>query len=125
MLTGVYILQTNRHLFSGRAVESTCQFCCLEAEDIYHMATRCPAFHDIRVATVLRLKQIVVEQCSCDEWRTYFPDWDIVLKVLICPDCVTPLVPELSVPLKCIEKVARTFFYKIHLKRLRLCKQRE
>ena len=58
VLTGVYILQSTRHSFSGGTIDATCQLCCLEDEDIYHLVTRCPAFHDIRVATVERLKQI-------------------------------------------------------------------
>ena len=62
ILTVVYILQSNRHPFSGKAIDSTCQLCCLEEEDIYHMVTLCPAFHDIRMSSVERLKQIVVEQ---------------------------------------------------------------
>ena len=62
VLTGVYILQSNRHLFSGGTVDATCQLCCLEEEDIYHLVTRCLAFYDIRVTTVERLRQIGLEQ---------------------------------------------------------------
>ena len=126
VLTSVYILQSNRHSFSGGAVDPTCQFCRLENEDIYHMVTRCPAYHDIRVTTMHQLRQIVLQKCSMsDEWRSHFCNWDTILKVLMCPDCITPLVPELSVSIICIEKLARTFFYTLHRKRLRLCKQRE
>ena len=49
ILTGVYILQSNRHLFSGKTIDSTCQLC---DEDLYHMVTWCPAFHDIRMSSV-------------------------------------------------------------------------
>ena len=48
ILTGVYMLQVNRHLFSGGSIEPTCQLCWLEEEDIYHLATRCPAYHEVR-----------------------------------------------------------------------------
>ena len=125
VLTGVYILQSNIHLFSGGTVDATCQLCCLEEKDIYHLVTRCPAFYDIRVATVERLRQIVLEQIGGNVWSTYFKDWEMILRVLICPDCVRPMVPGLSVSLNHIEKVSRTFFYKVHLKRLNLLKQRE
>ena len=33
VLAGVYILQSNRHSFSGGVVEPTCQLCFLEDED--------------------------------------------------------------------------------------------
>ena len=38
------------------SVVATCQLCCLEEEDIYHLVTRCPTFYDIRVATVCLLE---------------------------------------------------------------------
>ena len=34
VLTGVYILQSTRHSFSGGTIDATCQLCCLEDEDI-------------------------------------------------------------------------------------------
>ena len=89
------------------------------------MVTRCPAFHDIRMSSVERLKQIVVEQSGGSVWCSTFESWDTILKVLICPDCVTPLVPGLSESLNNIEKVSRTFFYKVHFKRLKLLSQQE
>ena len=110
VLAGVYILQSNRHSFSGGVVEPTCQLCFLEDEDVYHLVTRCPAYYDIRVATVERLRQIVLEQMGADVWSTYFRDWNTILRTLICPDCVIPMVPGLSVSLTHIEKVSRTFF---------------
>ena len=57
VFTGVHILQTHRNLFSGEAVEPICQLCLLEED----LVTRCPAFHDIRVVTVQRLKKRVLE----------------------------------------------------------------
>ena len=96
---------------------------CWFEEDTYHMVTRCPSFHDIRVSSVDQLKQKVVEQSGGSVWSSYF--YTCILKVLICPDCVTPLVPGLLVSFYNIEKVSRTFFYKVHLKRLKLLRQRE
>ena len=125
ILTGVYILQSNRHPFSGKTIDSMCQLCCLEEEDLYYMVTLCPAFHDIRMYSVERLKQIVVKQSGGSVWCSTFESWDTIMKVLICPDCVTPLVPRLSYSLNNIENVSRTLFYKVHLKRLKLLGQRE
>ena len=89
------------------------------------MATWCPAFHDIHMSSVERLKQIVVDQSGGSVWCSTFESLDTILKVLICPDCVTPLVPGLSESLNNIEKVSRTFFNKVHLKRLKLLSRRE
>ena len=72
------------------------------------MVTRCPAFHDICMSSVECLKLIVVEQSGGSVWCSTFESWDTILKVLICPDCVTPLVPGLSDSLNNIEKVSVT-----------------
>ena len=61
-----------RHRFSGKIIDSTCQLCCLDEEDLYYMVTRCPAFHDIRISSVERLKQIVVEQSGGSVWCNTF-----------------------------------------------------
>ena len=60
----------------------------------------------------------MLEQIGSNVWSTYFKDWEMILRVLIYPDCVRPMVPGLSVALTHIEKVSRTFFYKVHIKRL-------
>ena len=84
------------------------------------MVTRCPSLYDVRVAIVERLRQIVLEQIGSNVRSTYFTDWEMILRVLICPDCVRPMIPGLPVSLTHIEKVSRTFFYKVHLKKLNL-----
>ena len=67
----------------------------------------------------------MLEQIGSNAWSTYLKDWEMILRVLICPDCVRPMVPGLSVSLTHIKKVLRTFFYKVHLKRFNPLKQRE
>ena len=42
-LTGVYLLQSNRHVFSNKTVDPNCRLCQLGVEDIHHVVTRCPA----------------------------------------------------------------------------------
>ena len=71
------------------------------------------------------LRQIVLEQIGSNVCSIYFKDWEMILRVLICPDCVRPMVPGLSVSLTHIEKVSRTFFYQVHLQRWNILKQRE
>ena len=40
--TGVYLLQSNKHVFSNKTVDPNCQLCQLDVEDIHHAVTRCP-----------------------------------------------------------------------------------
>ena len=55
--------------------------------------------YDIRVTTAERLRQIGLEQIGSNVWSTYFKDWELILRVLNCPDCVKPMIPGLSVSL--------------------------
>ena len=57
-LTGIYILQSSRHVFSNRTVDPICRLCQLKVEDIHHVVTRYPAFHSIRTITINQLMNL-------------------------------------------------------------------
>ena len=48
ILTGTYTLQANRHTFSKKTVDSTCNHCQHEAEYLHHMVCRCQVFYEYR-----------------------------------------------------------------------------
>ena len=48
MLTGTYMLQSNRLKFSRTIVSPTCRICGLESEDITHMLLNCSSLIDVR-----------------------------------------------------------------------------
>ena len=60
-LTGVYLLQSNRHVFSNKTVDPNCRLCQLGVEDIHHVVTRYPAYHNIRTLTTSQLKNIIID----------------------------------------------------------------
>ena len=51
-LTGVYLLQSKKHVFSNKTVDPNCRLCQLDVEDIHHVVTRCPAYHCVRTLSV-------------------------------------------------------------------------
>lgn len=123
-LTGVYMLQSSKHVFSNKTVDPTCRLCQLDVEDIRHTVTRCPAFHSIRTSTLTKLRDIIIEQSDIDVWRAYFKDWDCFLKLIVDPVCVAVLVPELRDDISAtVEELSRNFFFDIHVKRLHILKQ--
>ena len=124
-LTGVYLLQSNRHVFSNKTVDPNCRLCQLGVEDIHHVVTRCPAYHDIRTLTTSQLKNIIIDNSDICVWKTHFSNWDTLLKIIICPDVIRAMVPELSSVISSVEDLSRDCFYKIHTKRLFLMKQQE
>ena len=60
ILTSTYILQKNRQIFSSGTVDAVCQHCYFEDEDLLHLASRCPAFYNIRTNTFGHLNGIIV-----------------------------------------------------------------
>ena len=78
-------LQAHRNVFN-KTMDPTCPHCQLEGEDLRHMACRCLAFHDDRVSLVELLKQIILQETSLCIWNSRFSDWEIILRVLVCPD---------------------------------------
>ena len=48
ILTGTYILQTNRVAFNQNEVDPTCQLCCCEGETLEHFLLRCPTQQTVR-----------------------------------------------------------------------------
>ena len=124
ILIGTYTLQSHRNTFS-RSVDPTCPHCQLEAEDLRHMICRCPVFHEDRVPSVKRLKQTVMQEVSSSIWDFYFTDWENKLKVLVCPDTIRKVIPELTSIVSKTEQLLETISPNIHVKKLRLQQKRE
>ena len=75
-LTGVYMLQSSKHVFSNKTVDPNCRLCQLDVEDIRHMVALCPAFHSIRASTLIKLREVISEHR--DIINVDF--WDCILK---------------------------------------------
>ena len=120
ILTGTYTLQANRHTFSKKTVDSTCNHCQLEAEDLHHMVCRCPVFYEYRNVAVKQLRDIVLQKCEYSVWDCHFTSWSNILRVLVCPDFIQYVCPDLKNHIKDIEQISRELFYEIHVKKLQL-----
>ncbi|MCG8048963.1 MAG: reverse transcriptase family protein [Candidatus Thiodiazotropha endolucinida] len=121
-LTGVYLLQTSKHVLSNKTVDATCRLCQLDVEDIRHTVTRCPAFHSIRASTLTKLRDVISDHRDIIN----VDNWDCFLKIIIDPTWVARVVPEVRDDISAtVEEISRTFFFNIHVKRLYILKQLE
>ena len=120
ILTGTYLLQKNRHSFSGGAVDPVCRHCRLEDEDLLHVLARCPAFFEIRDYTVQALKDIVVRKTNLQTWCSYAKDWSFILKTLVCAETLVKALPTVRGSEDEIERLSRNCFHKIHVRKLQL-----
>ena len=80
--------------------------------------SRCLAYHDIQTLTTSQFKNIIIDNIDICVWMTHFSNWDNLLRVIICPDVIRFMVPELSSVISSVEDLSRDCFYKIHAKRL-------
>ena len=117
-LMGVYLLQSNRHAFSNKTVDANCRLCQLGVEDIHHVIIRCPTYHNIRTLTTSQLKNIIIDKSDICVLKAHFSNWDNVLRIIICPDIIRVMVPELSSVISSVEDLSKDCFYNIHRKRL-------
>ena len=71
------------------------------------------------------LKKTIVQEAGLCTWNPHFSVWDIILRVLVCPDIIDNIIPEFVSVIPKIEQISGDYLYKIHVKRLRLQQKRE
>ena len=79
----------------------------------------------IRTVTTGQLKKIIIDNSDIYIWKTHFSDWESFLRIIICPDIICVMVPELSCVLSSVEEISRDYFYKMLTKRLFLMTKQE
>ena len=57
------------------------------------------------------LKQTVMQEASSSIWDLHFTDWENILKVLVCPDIIRKIIPELTSIISKTEQIARGYFF--------------
>ena len=70
-----------------------------------------------------QLKETVIPESNLSVWDCYFTNWLNILKILLCPDFIHRIVPELSISILKIEVISSEFF-KTHVRKLQM-QQRE
>ncbi|MES9879262.1 MAG: reverse transcriptase domain-containing protein [Sedimenticola sp.] len=124
MLTGTYLLQTNKAKFNKYEVDATCPLCRLEPEDISHMLTRCPALHQSRVNAITDLRQYITEHHGPVGWSAVSSRSALTSLIIDCGTMqnqdVLPLTHQDETA---IESITRRLCYKLHVNRLQKYKQ--
>ena len=87
-------------------------------EDTHHVVTRYPAYHAIRTVTTGQLKKIIIDNSDTYMSKTPFSDLESFLRIIICPDIIWVMVPELSCVISSVEEISRDYFNKVHTKSL-------
>ena len=72
MLTGTYLLQSNKHKFSKSNECATCKCCGLGDKDVIHMLLECPALYVQRKQYFSNVRSIVLDCIGLGQWEETF-----------------------------------------------------
>ncbi|CAC5397678.1 unnamed protein product [Mytilus coruscus] len=123
MLTGTYMVQTDKHKFSQYTIDPTCLLCHREIEDILHVLTTCPVLGSERKEYFTPIKQLVTENSPPGTWKLLFNNKLAVTQLVL--DC-TKYFKQLGFKEELILKLetrTRHFCFKLHYQRLSLLKK--
>ena len=83
LLTGTYLLQTNKHKFSKSKESASCKCCGLEDEDVIHMLLECPALYVQRKKYFSNVKSIVSGCIGVEQWGKNFNCKEKVVQLIL------------------------------------------
>ena len=124
IITGTYILETNRHRFSAGKESALCKCCGLENEDIIHFLLHCPALYQQRKDIYGKIKQLIITLIGCNNWNILSSNKLFTTRIII--DC-SFLKPYLLKPhdLEEVNRLTTDLCYKLHIHRLVLLNKRK
>ena len=117
MLTGTYILQSNRARFNQYEVDPTCQMCHKVPETRTHFLLHCPALEEARRQHIdkiaIHIPEAIRQACMSDD--------DQMEKIILnCPKTITVGMTTHSLDQYQIETTTRGLCYSLHLRRAAL-----
>ncbi|XP_045215288.2 uncharacterized protein LOC123565485 [Mercenaria mercenaria] len=86
LLTGNYMLQSNRHKFNQNEVSPVCRLCVSGAETVEHFLLLCPSLESVRLPGMNEIISILEETSYTHLFQTY----DQQIQLLLDYSCVLP-----------------------------------
>ncbi|CAG2216647.1 unnamed protein product [Mytilus edulis] len=118
MMTGAYILQSDKHKFTHFVAEPLCQLCNTENEDIIHMVTSCPVLSTIREKYYVEMKMEILDSIDQFKWNTFCCNkMEITQLILDCNNFKETLNISSELMTK-IEEKCRNLLFQLHAKRI-------
>ncbi|CAC5388978.1 unnamed protein product [Mytilus coruscus] len=118
MMTGSYILQSDKHKFTHFIAEPLCQLCNTENEDIVHMVTSCPVLSAVREKYYVEMKKEILDSIDPIKWNTFCCNkMEITRLILDCNNFKGTLNISNELITK-IEEKGRNLLFQLHTKRI-------
>ena len=115
MLTGTYLLQSNRNKFNN-SESAICKCCGIEIEDILHMLLECPALFYERKKYFEEIRALIVKCIGAEAWQSTFNTKDKLVSLIL--DCSSFVCLTGKRELTSIEKATTELCQRLHLARL-------
>ena len=116
MLTGTYLLQSNRYRFNNSFENPICKCCGLETEDIGHMLLDCPALYQ-RKQKFTQLKNCI----GINQWESAFNTKEKLIRLIL--DCSSFACLTEKREFSTIVKATTELCHRLHLTRLQMLSQ--
>lgn len=116
MITGTYMLQTNKCRFSHYQIDPVCPICRIESEDIIHVLTRCPVYHEIRKTHIPKINKELIKLLGIDIWRSNYRSRGALTKIILDSSYLHNVKTNLD--LRQINRLSTELCDKIHLQRI-------
>ena len=116
MITGTYLLQTNKHKFSKATVCAKCKCCWLGDEDITHMLLDCAALYSQRKLYYPKVRTLTIQYLGMNMWREIIHTKLNIVRLLL--DCTTFPMFKSEKHIMEITKASTELCYRLHLKRM-------
>ncbi len=119
LLTGTYVLQSNRAKYSLRHIPDTCLLCGEGEEDRVHFLAVCSKLSDTRMCYLGPLTNALMSLNTLPKIKMALSDPNLLTQIVL--DCTSPLVGHLlsinQSVIHHIERLSRNMCYALHLKR--------
>ena len=116
MITGTYLLQTNKLKFSKATVCATCKYCGLGDEDITHMLLDCAALYSQRKLFYPKVRSLTIRYFGINMWREINHTKLNIVQLLF--DCTTFPMFKNEKHIMEITKASAELCYRLYSKRI-------
>ncbi|KAJ8303666.1 hypothetical protein KUTeg_018776 [Tegillarca granosa] len=117
LVSGVYLLQGNKHRFNQHNLKPTCQLCMQDPETRMHFILDCSALTHVREPYLFKLRDVLLDKLQHHFDRFCECKANLLQCILDIMHPSIPLVLQDDVTADKIESIARGLCFAIHIKR--------
>ena len=116
LLTGTYLLETNKHKFSSGKESPLCKCCGTENENVTHFLLLCPALCKQRKESFPKIKTFMISLIGMTKWTSTFNEKSSIVRLIIDSTFALPMIKSRS-DLESLHRLSVDMCYELHTQR--------